>query len=393
MADRQGGDGSTPLDAVRDGIIIDKEATASALRELLKSSEMGQATAAVAAIAGAAVIVRHAKMPKMTESALRRSVRYEAGKYISASVEDSCIEFEILGPAPGEDDKMNVMLVAAPNETINSHLETLELAGLEPVSVDIEAFAIQRALIEMSDTRPGENTTIAILDIGAVSTDVNIVAHEHFALTRHIPIAGNHFTSALMTAQKMGWEDAEMLKQQVNMRSLLSADGDPAEQALARVVQTVLDELLREVRRSINYYYSQVTEGSLVIPDVPEPSPVSKLVITGGSALLKGIDDYMAARLGTTVEAWNIFDNPRFQTADHTDQFKAENHPLLAMCISLAVKADAQPGGQTQQEEILNATSKLPRRIRSDHDVTSGEMRRFLPELAQEEKVPCPQLI
>ena len=100
-------------DAVRDGVVVEAAAVGQAIRELLKASGI-EATGATAAISGASVIVRHVKMPRMAESVLRKSVRFEAAKYISSSVEDSLIEFEITGPVPGEDDKMGVMLVAAP---------------------------------------------------------------------------------------------------------------------------------------------------------------------------------------------------------------------------------------------------------------------------------------
>ena len=155
---------ATPEGGVRDGNVIDKPAVATALRELLRNAKLGHATGAVAAISGAGVIVRHAKMPRISEVALRKSIRYEATKYISCSVDDSIVEFEILGPSPGEPDKMDVTLVAAPNEMVNSRIETIELAGLEAVSIDVEAFALQRVLWSaplrgLTKTRPWQFLT------------------------------------------------------------------------------------------------------------------------------------------------------------------------------------------------------------------------------------------
>ena len=187
--------GATPPDAVRDGVVVDRRRRPGAARAAAGRSI--DANGAAAAISGASVIVRHVKMPRMAESVLRKSVRFEAGKYISSSVEDSPIEFEITGPVPGEDDKMGVMLVAAPNDMVESRLLTLAEAGLEPVAIDIEAFALQRALLDLSATRPGDGITLALLDIGAVTTDVNIVTNGRFALTRNIYIAGDNFTRAL----------------------------------------------------------------------------------------------------------------------------------------------------------------------------------------------------
>ena len=338
--------GPTPPDAVRDGIVMDQAGVAQALRALMQSENI-DANAAVAAISGASVIVRHIKLPRMAESVLRRSVRFEAAKHISSNVDDSMIEFEITGAVPGEDDKMSVMLVAAPIDMVESRLAVLTQAGLEPVGVDIEAFALQRALVDLSPTRPGEGTTLALLDIGATTTDVNIVANGLFALTRSIPIAGDSFTQALKTvAPGEGWNALEEIKARVEMTTLLQPDADPEAASLARAIQPALDELLREVRRSTNYYQSQLSDPANSILPAGTTSqtsgPVARIIITGGSAKMKGLEAYMAARLGIPVEIWDPFAGPALDTAPMAPGFIEENHPFLVTGVGLALK-DLRP--------------------------------------------------
>ncbi len=333
----------TPPETVRDGVVTDRPAVARALRELFGLASI-DANGAAAAISGTSVIVRHVKMPRMTEAVLRKSVRFEAGKYISSSVDDSLIEFEITGPVPGEDDKMGVMLVAAPIDMVDSRLLTLSEAGLEPVAVDVEAFALQRALLELSPTAPGDGVTLALLDIGASTTDVNIVTDGQFALTRTISIAGDQFTQALKSLHpRLEWAELETLKTQVNMSALLQPDADPDAAALAKAVQPVMDELLREVRRSMNYYQSQLADpanSNLPAGVTAETGggAVSKIVVSGGGGRMQGLDAYMAARLGTAVELWNVFDNPALDTSAFAPAFLAENHALLTTCVGLALK-------------------------------------------------------
>ena len=136
---------TTPPESCRDGVLTNVFDVSQTLRRLLRSANI-KSTSAVAAISGSQVIVRQCQFPKMTEAALRKSIRYEASKYISASMEDSIVEFEIMGDVEGT-DQMNVMLVAAPREMVDSRVSVLEAAGLEPISLDIEAFALIRALI------------------------------------------------------------------------------------------------------------------------------------------------------------------------------------------------------------------------------------------------------
>ena len=355
--------GPTPHDAVRDGIVIDQAGVAQALRELLQGAGI-EANAAVAAISGASVIVRHVKLTRMAESVLRKSVRFEAAKHISSSVDDSMIEFEITGPVPGEDDKMSVMLVAAPNDMVESRLSALTLAGLEPVAIDIEAFALQRALLDLSPTRPGDGATLALLDIGATTTDVNIVTNGVFALTRNIPIAGDSFTQALKAVSPgADWNALEALKATVDMTTLLQPDGDPEAAGLARALQPAIDELLREVRRSTNYYQSQLADpASAILPsgvNAQSSGAVSRIVVSGGSARLRGLEEYMAARLGVPVEVWNPFENPALDALRIVPSFVEENHPLLVTGIGLALKElSALPA---RRAEKLEKPARFPK--------------------------------
>jgi type IV pilus assembly protein PilM len=248
---------------------------------------------------------------------------------------------------------------------VNSRLETLDMAGLEAVAVDVEAFALQRVLLECRGKKTPVDETIAILDIGAVKTDVNIVASGQFALTRNIQIAGDHFTNAIKVTKKCDWNTAEKIKKQVDMSALLESDADPERLSLAKAIQPVLDELLREIRRSTNYYHTQISERALQIPEVDEPREVTRLMVTGGSGLLKGIDRYMSARLGSPVETWNVFDNPSIIADNIASEFVEQNHSVLALCVSLALKdvsavpaiGNASPKNalrmQTDQEEAL----------------------------------------
>ena len=335
---------ATPKDAIRDGVIVNRTATAAALRDLLKSANLSHVTGANAAVAGASVIVRHIKMPRLTEAVLRKTIRYEATKHITTSIEDCSIEFEILGPVEGEPENMHVMLVVAPNEMVNSRLETLTLAGLEPTAIDVEAFAVQRALLEIGGPcEATSNTSVALLDIGANSTDVTIVTNGYFALTRHISIAGDHFTSAIRNARNCSPDEAQELKFQADMSALLNPDSEPEAQELARLVQPSMDELLREVRRSVNYYQSQVAEGSLGLPIDPRRAEngggrVSKLIVTGGSALLKGIDAYMGVRLGMPVEQWNVFEDSDIDSTQLAPSFLQAHHSLFTLSTGLALK-------------------------------------------------------
>jgi len=320
----------TPIDAIKEGVVINIVDVSHGIRSMLKDAGM-KATGAICAISGSQVIVRQVQFPKMPEAVLRKSIKYEASKHISASVEDSVVEFEILGDVPDE-NLMNVMLVAAPREMVDSRIKVIESAGLDPLSVDVEAFALIRSLVEFSASDEYLHKTVALIDMGASHTDVNIVSRGEFALTRNIPIAGNSFTNAVKSLAGVPVEEAERLKIEMTADTPLDQiNAHDADNRCRQVVQPLLDELVREIRRSIHYYQSQFPEGN-------SDALVSKVVLTGGSARMKGIDTYMSHKLSIRAEIADVFNQTAINTGRVPSDFLAEHGPVLAVVTGLALK-------------------------------------------------------
>lgn len=324
---------TTPPESCRDGVLTNVFDVSQTLRRLLRSANI-KSTSAVAAISGSQVIVRQCQFPKMTEAALRKSIRYEASKYISASMEDSIVEFEIMGDVEGT-DQMNVMLVAAPREMVDSRVSVLEAAGLEPISLDIEAFALIRALIAGYAPGQFENCTLALIDMGASHTDVNIISNGEFALTRNIPIAGTSFTNAIKTLTGFSQEDAERLKFEMAVHeSLDKLNLQEVENKCWRVVQPLLDELLREIRRSVHYYQSQFPEGA-------EQGVVSKIVLSGGTARMPGMAAYVSGKLSVPTEIADVFAGSAINPGRFTGDFVDEHGAVLTIATGLALKEES----------------------------------------------------
>lgn len=311
------GEAQTPEDTIKDGVVIDSEAVGEALRQAMKEGKIS-ATSAIIGVAGGSVIVRNVRIQKMPEATLRKSIRFEAGRYVPSSVEDSFIEFEIIGDAP--DNHMDVLIVAAPREIVKSRIEACSKAGLEVEIVDIEAFAMYRALVESEIGSEYNEHTVALVDIGATSTNVSVINKGVFAMTRSIPQAGATLTSALENYFKLEHEDAEKGKAQLDLKTLIDSEG-PVDNPPLRVLQPHVDDLIREIRRSLNYYQSQQT-------DQGEPNPVTKLIVSGGGARLAGIAEYMEFKLEIPTDTVGVFDNTRFVRASDDDE------PGLELCVA-----------------------------------------------------------
>ena len=319
-----------PKDALKDGVIINILEVSHTVRSMLRDANI-RATGAICGISGSQVIVRQVQFPKMPESTLRKSIKFEAGKYISSSVEDSVVEFEIVGAAE-DSDQMNVWLVAAPREMVESRVTVLEASGLEPLVVDVEAFALIRSLVEFSSSDKYLQHTVALVDMGASHTDVNVVSHGQFALTRNIPIAGDSFTNAIKSLTGSSFQEAETLKLELTRELPLDQINDTqADNRSWKVVQPLLDELIREIKRSINYYHSQFPEGN-------SDAFVSKIVLSGGTAITPGMDAYIEAKLGIQTEVANVLQQSAIDIGRVSSEFAAQYGPVLAVSTGLSLK-------------------------------------------------------
>ncbi|MCU0315429.1 MAG: type IV pilus assembly protein PilM [Fimbriimonadaceae bacterium] len=314
----------TPEDSMRDGVVIDPDAVGLTIRAALRTGRI-TANTAIIGVSGGGVVVRNVRTTKMNQETLRKSIRYEAGRYISSSFEDSYIEFQILGDTI--DNQIDVLIVACPKELANSRMRACQIAGLEVSVVDVEAFAAYRSLIECDEASVLGQMTVALVSIGSTATSVSVVTQGRFAMIRSIPQAGQTWTEALRTHFKLSHTEAEQGKAQLDLTPLLNETA-VIENPPLRVLQPHVDDLIREVRRSLNYYQSQQTEAG-------QNNPVTHLVITGGGARLKGLAEYMSHKLGLQVAPLGAFSSPKITQFGEPDEIGME----YAVAAGLAIRA------------------------------------------------------
>ncbi len=310
----------SPTESVRDGVVVDTEGVGHAIRDLVRAHDITASTANIA-VAGSSVIVRTVKLPKMNEASLRKSIKFEAGKYVPSSIEDSYIEFEIIGDC--EDNKMDVLVVAAPKEMVESRVTACRLAGLDTELVDIEGFALYRALIEYQADNNYKDEVIALVDMGGWHTHISMIAYGQFSLTRSIPIAGATFTDAISTYFRTNPGEAEETKRRLDFAQLCEENANIQDSAELRLLQPIVDELVREIRRSINYYQTQHTEGG-------SGAPVSTVIATGGCSRVPGIGQYIGYKLGIPCVALGVWDTGRFQFASDDMDVGGEDYGVAA---------------------------------------------------------------
>jgi type IV pilus assembly protein PilM len=290
----------TPPESIKESVVVDPEAVGAAIKQLLKDYHFN-ATNCNIAVSGGSVVVRNVRIPKMPEATLRKSIKYEASRYVPSSVEDSYIEFEIVAEA--DDSNMDVLMVAAPKDVVESRMKACQAAGLEVESVDVEPFAAYRALVESNFKSNWSEGTVALVDMGSSTTSMSVINDGMFAMARSIPLGSAALSEALKSYFKLSDEDAESGKAQLDLRELLEDGGK--ENPPLKVVQPHLDDLVRELRRSLNYYQSMQTENT-------GSKNISTVLLTGGGAKMEGLAEYIGQKLSLPVVSVGVLDNERF---------------------------------------------------------------------------------
>src|SRR5207302_122885 len=184
-----------PPEAIVDGALMNSTAIVEAIRGLVSQYKLKNREAAIG-VSGHSVIIKKISMPKMTQEELEESIQWEAEQYIPFDVKDVNIDVQILTP-PDQDTgtgQMDVLLVAAKKDMINDYTSVVSEAGLLPVVVDVDAFAVQNAF-EVNYDLPKE--TVVLVNAGASVVNINVLASGLTTFTRDVTMGGNQFTEEI----------------------------------------------------------------------------------------------------------------------------------------------------------------------------------------------------
>jgi type IV pilus assembly protein PilM len=303
-----------PPELIVDGSIIDSLRLADSLKELIKKAEIKTKDVTVGLSGHSSVIVKRVSLPEMSEEELSESIKFEAEQYIPFDIEDVNLDFQILGPKE-EPGQMDVILVAVKKDITNDFLSVVKEAGLNPVIVDVNSFALENIYEVNYEIEPDKN--IAIVNIGASTINMNILKGGISVFTRDSAVGSNIHTEALQREFNITYEAAERLKKGEPVENVSPED------ALS-VMELASEEIIGEVNRSIEYFNEDINE----------------VILSGGCALIKDFPKLLAEKTGIEVKVMNPFKNIKIpKRFDIT--YIEEIVPLAAVAAGLALR---QPG-------------------------------------------------
>ncbi len=283
-----------------------------AIRKIVNESKI-KTNKVVASVSGPSINVRYLKMPKMPEEELSEAIKWEAKKYITMDPKEAIIDHLVLGEVTEEGvKKAEVVVAAAPRSLVQDKISLIQGAGLVPLAVDVAPFALWRSM------KIKEEETVSLIDIGAAISDINIVERKILHFSRDISLAGNDLTSVISKEMNLDFNQAERMKKE---EGLSLEEETPATKAM----RGPLERLVVEIERSFHYFLAQVPGRK-----------IDRVILSGGSARLKGIDNYLNSSLGVPVEIGNPLAEIEFDEAAFDRRHIESIAPRMAVAFGLA---------------------------------------------------------
>ncbi len=309
-----------PPQTIIDGHVMTTSHVVEALLKIWKDGKLTQKDVAVG-VYGQSVIVRKITVPIMTNEELAEQINWEAEQHIPFDIKVMSIDYEVLRRRP-EAGQMDLLLVAAKKDEINDYAAMLREAGLKPSVVDINAFTVQN----MYEAQMGLPTdqTVALLNVGAAVTSLNIVSQGISAFTREIANAGNAITEEIQKQCNVPYEQAEAYK----------CGGGPTQivpQEVHQIIETACDSLAGEIQRSLDFYLATSGEAE-----------ITRVCVSGGSAYLAPLCKAIERRARVPVVVFDPLSNITCDPKFVNEQLLRSRAAQFVVALGLGLRTDKE---------------------------------------------------
>jgi type IV pilus assembly protein PilM len=313
-----------PSGLIEEGVVNDPQAVADIIRQLLKTHNVSEKKVALS-IGGYSIIVKKINLQKVSDDKLLETIHFEAEQYIPFDINDVNLDFQVLGESEINPDQMSVLLVAAKKELINDYISLVQLAGLTPSIIDVDAFALQN--IYESSYAPTESIEIdpemsatALVDIGASKTSLNILKGNSSLFMRDISFGCNLINQKIMAECDCAADEAEKIKRGEKSNLI-------APEVLSGFISESASEWTDEVRRALDFYYSSY-------PD----DRINRIILSGGGSKIREIRDHLVAETGAEIEIINPFGNIEINEDSFEASYLEQIAPQAAIAMGLALR-------------------------------------------------------
>ncbi len=253
-------------------------------------------------------------LPEMSTGETDKAMPYQARQFVPIPISEVAVDWIKVGEITKENGEkiQQILLIAVPQDHILKYQSIFKSAGLDLAFLEIEGLALTRVLIA-SDPTP-----TLILDIGSRSTNILIADKGNLKMAAQTDFAGGTLTQTISSSLNIDVRRAEDLKKQ---KGLLGTGG---EKELSTLMLPYLDAIIQEAGRTRTKY-----ESSYGVK-------LERVILSGGTALLPGIVDYVGGQLGLPTVKANPFS--RIEYPENLALVVNELGPMLGVALGLGVR-------------------------------------------------------
>ena len=304
-------------DSIADGQIMELNDVSNCIANIFTSQQI-KTDQVVAGVSGNSVIVKNIIVPQMSEAELEESIDWHAEEHIPFDIADVSLDYQIVDSNP---DSLHVLMAACKRDRIANLKQAIQLAGKQPVIIDIDAFALQNCYEANYDADPDE--TVALLNIGASTMNINILHGTRSMSIRDVSFGGKQYTTHLQKELGLTFEQAERLKRG-------EAPGEGTEPPpIEPMLEGVSEILALEIQKTFDFYRTTAAAPS---------ATVQKILISGGGSKLRGLHEFLADHFQTTVEPLNPFQRIEVDAKRVDPDYLRETVPEMAVAVGLALR-------------------------------------------------------
>lgn len=313
-----------PEKAIRDDkTIADEEVVADAIRRIVARVKPYAKYASIS-VAGPSVITKVITMEKgLSDNDMMTTISMDAESYINMPTEEVYLDFEIIGTNEKEEERNDVLLAASRRENVESRITAIELGGLKVKVVDIERYALESAfkIVVENDPEINAEETVALIEVGATVTTINVLGENKIVYTREEMFGGNRLTEEIQSRYGLSYEEANLAKR----------NGSLPEDYETEVLDPFKMEMAQQISRMVQLYYAASAFGKL-----------SHILIAGGCAAIPNIIEHINNKVGGHVAIVNPFST--MSVAARVGKKALMNDaPALMIACGLALRSfDAQ---------------------------------------------------
>ncbi len=302
----------TPPACFTGNVIDDPDRVGEAIKLAVESNEM-KASKVVTAVAGPTSFVKRIMTSMTDPKDLHENIGYEAGNYIPHNINNVHMDYQVLGK---KGNALDVLIIAVKNEVVDGYIKSIQAAGLEPLIVDVDSYALEN-MFESSYPEDMEKT-VALLNVGARFTSVNIQQGGKAIFKGEVSVGGKQYTTAISDSLNISPGEAEEVKKG-NIPEGVNVE--LVKEAIERTTENVAVELERQV----GFFWSASETDK----------PIDVIYITGGGSLIPGLAEELNAKTGVDCEPLNPLKG--MGGLDRFDQdYIDEISPSMAVSVGLS---------------------------------------------------------